>query len=84
MTSEVKFNLRFEISNLDYSGIHVHVASYSHIVDLQGYGSLQIASEVTYGLGIELSDLNYLCNYASLASTCLYSQNERTTLIFIH
>ena len=34
MASEVKFDLRFELSNLDYPGIHVHVASNIHIVDL--------------------------------------------------
>ena len=28
--SEVKFKLRFEISNLYYPGIHVHVASNGH------------------------------------------------------
>ena len=60
MTSEVKFDLIFEISNLDYPGIHVHVASNSHIVDLRGHDSLQTASEVTNGLGIELSGLNNL------------------------
>ena len=31
-----------------------------------------MTSEVTYGLGIELSDLNYLCYHAFLASKCLY------------
>ena len=52
MTSEVKFDPRFEISNPDYPGNHVHVASNSHIVDLQ------TASEVANGLGIEVSDLD--------------------------
>ena len=27
MTSEVKFDLNFEISNLNYPGIYVHIAS---------------------------------------------------------
>ena len=27
---EVKFDLRFEISNLNYLGIHVHIASNGH------------------------------------------------------
>ena len=57
MTSKVKFDLRFEISNLDYSGTHVHFASNSHIVDVRGHGSLQTASEVTSGLRIRLRDL---------------------------
>ena len=30
MASEFKFDLRFEISNLNYPGIIVHVASNSH------------------------------------------------------
>ena len=83
LTSEIKFDLRFEISNLDYPVIHVHVASNSHIVDLRGHGSLQSASEVANGLGIELSGLNNLCSHAFLASNCLDGLNERT-LILIH
>ena len=38
------FDLRFEISNLDYPGIHVHIASNSlrgHD-SLQGHGGLQM------------------------------------------
>ena len=35
-------DLRFEISNLDYPGIHVHITSNG----LQGHGSLQTTSEV--------------------------------------
>ena len=35
------FDLRFEISNLDYPGIHVHIASNSHSGDLWGHGGLQ-------------------------------------------
>ena len=76
MTSEVKFDLRFELSNLDYPSIHVHVASNCHIVDLRGHGSLQTASEVTNDLGIELSDLNYICCYVFLASICLHNLND--------
>ena len=36
------FDLRFEISNLDYPGIHVHIASNG----LRGHGGLQTTSEV--------------------------------------
>ena len=39
----------------------MHIASNS-------YGGLQTASEVTSGLGFELSDLNNLCHHASLTS----------------
>ena len=47
-------------------------ASNSYIVDLLGQTSLQTASEVTNGLGFELSDLNYLPSNTSLASKGLY------------
>ena len=36
------FDLRFEISNLDYPGIHVHIASNG----LRGHGDLLTTSEV--------------------------------------
>ena len=36
------FDLRFEISNLHYHGINVHIASYG----IQGHGGLQMTSEV--------------------------------------
>ena len=58
------YDLRFEISNLDYPGIHVHIASNS----LQGHGGPQMTSEVTSDLKIQLSDLDYLCYHVSLAS----------------
>ena len=63
---QTSYDLRFEISNLDYPGIHVHIASNSHFGGLCGYGGLQMASEVTYGLKIELSDLDYLCFHVCL------------------
>ena len=83
MASEVTFDLRFEISNLNYHGIHVHVAPNSHFGGLGGQGGLQTTLEVTYGLKIKLSDLNYLCCHASLASKCLYELNQMG-LIIIH
>ena len=52
--SEFKFDLRFGISNLNYPGIDVNVASNSHC-------GLQTASEAASDLTIELSDLNNLC-----------------------
>ena len=58
MASELKFNLRFQISNLNYPGIIVDVVSNSHLGGLRGYGGLQTALEVTSDLIIELSDLN--------------------------
>ena len=62
------YHLRFEISNLDYPGIHVHIASNSHFDCLLDHGGLQTASEVTFDLGIELSDLNYLGIHVHIAS----------------
>ena len=58
--SDIQFGLIFETSNLDYPGIHVHIASYSSFQGLRGHGGLQTASEVTSSLGFELSDLEYL------------------------
>ena len=42
------FDLRFEISNLDYPGIHVHIASNGlrGRDSLRGHGGLQMTSEV--------------------------------------
>ena len=48
---------RFETSNLDHPGIHVHVASNSQFGGLWGHGSLQTASEDASHLRIELRDL---------------------------
>ena len=48
MASKFKFDLGIEIRNLNYSGIHVHVASNSH------FGGL------VSDLKIKLSDLDYL------------------------
>ena len=68
MASKTQFDLRFGPSNLDYPGIHVHVASNSHFDYLWGHGGRQTAWEVTYDLGIELSDLNYLSIHVHIAS----------------
>ena len=60
MASEVKYDFMFEISSFDNPGIHVYVASNSLFGGLWGNGLLKMASEVTSGLTIELSDLDYL------------------------
>ena len=60
---EAKFDLRFEISNLNYTGMHVYVAN---LVASEAMA----ASEVTYDLRFELSDLNQLCSHAFLAFKC--------------
>ena len=50
--SDVKFDLRFEMTNLNYHGIHVHIASDSHLGGLWGHGGLQMTSEVKADLKI--------------------------------
>ena len=99
------YDLRFEISDLAYPGIHVHIASdglrglaaskqprRSYVTPdlksatlitpvcmcifpprasngLRGHGGLQTTSGVRSDLKILLSDLNYICYHAFLAST---------------
>ena len=65
--SVANLNFIFEISNLNYPGIYVHVASNSLLGGLWGHDGLQMTSEVTSDLKIELSDLNYLCDQAYVA-----------------
>ena len=82
IASEVIFNLGFEISNLNYPGIHVHVASNGHLHGLCGHDGLQTASEVTSGLGIELSDINGLrtlriCTAGLLGGDTCYTASKR-------
>ena len=60
MASEVKSDLRFEISDLNYPYIHVHILPFkSQFLDLRGHCGLQTASEVKSDLGLEISGLNY-------------------------
>ena len=61
-------HIRIELSDLNYPFIHVHIVSNSHLGGLRGYGGLQLASEVTSDLGMELSDFDYLCSYGFVAS----------------
>ena len=60
--SEVRSHLRFEISDLDYLHIHVHVAYmvWAFFDSLGGHYSLKTASEVKSDLRFEISDLDYL------------------------
>ena len=39
---QISYDLRFEISNREYPGIHVHIATNG----LRGHGGLQMTSEV--------------------------------------
>ena len=78
MTSEVKVDFRIELSNLNYHGIHVNIASGGHFGGLWGHGSLQMTSDVKADLKIELSHLNHLCPHASLASKGFLEMIETT------
>ena len=53
------YDLRFEISNLDYPGIHVHIASNG----LRGHGGLQTTSEVIWRLPWPLRLLEAICTW---------------------
>ena len=60
----MKSYLRFEISDLNYLHIHVHIAYMVPFDGLWGHYSLQTASEVKSDLG-DLGDLHIIC-YQSL------------------
>ena len=64
ITSEIKFDVKFVISNLNYHEIHVHISPNSL------FGGLQMTLEVTSDLKFELSGLNNPCFSASLALYC--------------
>ena len=71
MASGFKFELRFEINNLNYPDIHVYIASNGHFGDLWGHGDLQMASTasgVKFDLGFEISNLNYPSIHMHIAS----------------
>ena len=60
--SWVKFNPIFEISDLNYPEIHVHIAFSSHFGALPGHCSLRmasVASEAKFDFIFEISNLNY-------------------------
>ena len=62
VVTKVKFDLRFEISNLNYPGIHVHVASNGHLHGLWGHDGLQtasITSNILFGIKFEIKNPNY-------------------------
>ena len=63
MASDVNFNLRFEISNLNYPGNYVHVL----FGGLRGHEGLQMTSEVATDLKFEIIGLNNPCSSAFLA-----------------
>ena len=68
VASKIEFGLRFEIINLNYHDTDVHIGSNGNFYDLWGCGDLQMTSRVTSDLKFELTDLNYQCYHAFLAS----------------
>ena len=67
MASDIKFGLRFEISNLHYSVIHVNIVSNSHF----GISKAKTASGFKFDLLFEIRNLNYLICYRQLYSFSL-------------
>ena len=62
MSLKVEFGFRFEISNLNYHYIYMHISSYGNFNGLGGCGDLQMTSKVTFDLKFELTgliDLSY-------------------------
>ena len=88
MASKVKFNLRFEISNLNYPSISAHVflltavlvASEAVAASNRPQRS-QMTSEVANDLIFELSDFNYPCCHASVGCVCFYEMIKRRLII---
>ena len=69
--SLVKFNPIFEISDLNYPEIHVHIAFRSHFGALPGRCSLRmasVASDAKFDFIFEISNLNYPGIYVHVAS----------------
>ena len=75
MASDINFNLRFEISNLNYPGKYVHVVLNTLFGGLRGHEGLQMTSEVATDLKFEISGLNNPCSSAPLVSIVLCLTN---------
>ena len=75
MASEVNFDLKFGISNLNYPGISVHIGG------LWGHGGLQTTSITVdrYDLGIEVSDFNFIGGHVSGLLMALFQESEGET-----
>ena len=67
--SEIKYGLRFEISDPNYLLIHVKNCLYGmdHFGSLRGHYGLQTASEVESDLVFQISDPNYLLIHMHIA-----------------
>ena len=89
MTSEVKADLKIELSDLNYlcSNASLACKGFPEMIatDQRGHCGLQKTSEVKADLKIELSDLNYLYSHASLACKDFLEMIATTTgPIMIH
>ena len=62
MTSLIKFDIQFEMTNLNFAGIYVYDGSNGHYDGLWGHGDLQMTLEVTAELKFEFIGLNNLCH----------------------
>ena len=76
---EVRTDLRFEISDLNYLHIHVHIAYmvWNFFDSLGGLYSLQTASEVRSDLRFEICGPNCICNHVCLGCLGLWKFQRR-------
>ena len=68
---------KFDLGNLNYPSINVHIANNSHFGGLWGRDSLQMASEVKSDLWIQLNDLDYIWSSGPLAFNLLIFQESQ-------
>ena len=73
MTSKVKFDITFEISDLKYPSNHAHVASNFPSGSHWGLCSLLMASEVKFNLGSKFGNLNKPGIHVHVACNSLFS-----------
>ena len=80
IASEVRSDLRLEISDLNYLHIHVHIAYmfWAHfeallVAGIRGHYSLQTASELKFYLRFDICGPNCKCNHVCLGHLGLHS-----------
>ena len=83
MAWELKFELGFEIKNLNYPGVymrvHIGIATYSGLDGLWGHDGFQtalMACEVKFDLRFEIGNLNYPGIHVHVASKCHLATSE--------
>ena len=72
--SEIRSDLRFEISDLDYLHIHVHIAYmfWAHFVASAATTASKTASEVRSDLRFGIYGPNFICYHVCLDSLGLF------------